>query len=117
MSARFDVRKVAQLASLGLSPQEEARLAGEFEAILEFVAKVQALPLAGVAPSVHSVPLPLRWEDDRPRPGLTTEQALAEAPERVAGFLKVPPILPPGSAAPRAAGAPTDTETDAEAGE
>lgn len=107
MGARFDVRKVAQLACLGLTESEEERLRREFEAILEFVAKVQALPLEGVPASVHSVAPPLPWEADEPRPGLHTEQALAGAPDRIAEFFKVPPILA-HAAAPRR---PEEAET------
>ena len=112
MSARFDVRKVAQLAGLGLTAAEEARLQREFAAILEFVAKVQALPLDGVAPSVHAIAPPMPWAADEPQPCLSTEAALAVAPARLAQFVVVPAIL--AHAAPRpvagAAGEPPGDE-------
>ncbi len=93
MAAEFDVRKVARLARLGLTPAEEERFSAEFAAILDFVARVQALPLEGVPASVHARPPALPLEDDAPRPGLSTEQALENAPETEQGFFRLPPIL------------------------
>lgn len=94
MAGGFDVRKVARLASLGLTPEEEKRLEREFAAILEFVAQVRSLPLDGVPPAVHAVAPPLPREGDDARAGIATGEALLNAPDRLGGFFKVPPVLP-----------------------
>ena len=96
MSKGFNVRKVALLASLGLTDDEACRLNDEFERILEFVAAVQALPLEGLPPSVHAHAPVLRLQADEPRPGLTSDQALEHAPAHFDGHFRTPPILTQG---------------------
>jgi aspartyl-tRNA(Asn)/glutamyl-tRNA(Gln) amidotransferase subunit C len=78
------VRHVAKLASLSLSDDEAARFAGELAKIVAYVAQLDALDTSGVPPTAHVQldRMPLR--PDEPRPGLTHEEALAQAP-RVEG--------------------------------
>jgi len=78
------VRHVAKLASLSLSDDEAARFTGDLAKIVEYVAQLDALDTSGVLPNAHVLldRMPLRA--DEPRPGLTHEEALAQAP-RVEG--------------------------------
>ena len=96
MAEGFDVGKVARLASLGLTEEEEVRLAAEFAAILELVDRARALPLENVPASVHSHAPPMPLEADDPRPCLDSAEALSRAPDHDQGHFKVPPILEPG---------------------
>ena len=96
MAEGFDVGKVARLASLGLTEEEEVRLAKEFTDILELVERVRALPLDGVTASVHAHAPPMPVEGDDPRPCLDHSEALSRAPDHDQGHFKVPPILEPG---------------------
>ncbi len=74
------VLHVARLASLSLDEGEADRLAGELATIVEYVAQLGALDTRDVPPTAHVFldRMPLRA--DEPRPGLTREQALAQAP-------------------------------------
>ena len=78
------VRHVAKLASLSLSDEEAARFAGELAKIVEYMAQLDALDTSNVPPTAHVQldRMPLR--PDEPRPCLTHEEALAQAP-RVEG--------------------------------
>ncbi len=89
----FDVKRVARLASLGLTQEEEKRLAHEFKAILEFVDQVRALPLDGVPASVHALAPPMPMEEDEAHSCLAEDAALSDAPDSQDGFLKVPQVL------------------------
>ncbi len=89
----FDVKRVARLASLGLTQEEEKRLAHEFKAILEFVDQVRALPLDGVPASVHALAPPMSMEEDKAHSSLAADAALSDAPESQEGLLKVPQVL------------------------
>jgi aspartyl-tRNA(Asn)/glutamyl-tRNA(Gln) amidotransferase subunit C len=88
---REEVLHVARLARLELTEDEIERFTEQLSAILEAVAKVSELDLAGVEPTAHPLDLINIWADDEPRPCLPVEEALANAPEREAGFFKVPP--------------------------
>jgi aspartyl-tRNA(Asn)/glutamyl-tRNA(Gln) amidotransferase subunit C len=88
---REEVLHVARLARLELTEEEIERFTQQLSAILEAVAKVSELDLADVEPTAHPLDLVNVWAGDEPRPSLPVEGALANAPEREAGFFKVPP--------------------------
>jgi aspartyl-tRNA(Asn)/glutamyl-tRNA(Gln) amidotransferase subunit C len=88
---RDEVLHVAKLARLELTDEEVERFTEQLSAILEAVAKVSELDLADVEPTAHPLDLVNVWAEDEPRPSLPVDEALANAPERDAGFFKVPP--------------------------
>jgi aspartyl-tRNA(Asn)/glutamyl-tRNA(Gln) amidotransferase subunit C len=89
--SRDEVLHVARLARLALTDEEIDRLGAQLNAILEAVGKVSELDLADVEPTDHPLDLVNVWADDEPRASLTVEDALANAPDREAGFFRVPP--------------------------
>jgi aspartyl-tRNA(Asn)/glutamyl-tRNA(Gln) amidotransferase subunit C len=89
--SRDEVLHVARLARLALSDDEIDRLGAQLNAILEAVGKVSELDLADVEPTAHPLDLVNVWGEDEPSPSLTVEDALANAPDREAGFFRVPP--------------------------
>ena len=88
---RDEVLHVAKLARLELTDDEVGRFTDQLSAILEAVAKVSELDLSEVEPTAHPLDVVNVWAEDDPRPSLPQEVALANAPEREAGFFKVPP--------------------------
>jgi aspartyl-tRNA(Asn)/glutamyl-tRNA(Gln) amidotransferase subunit C len=88
---REEVLHVARLARLELTDEEVERFTEQLSAILEAVAKVSELDLSDVEPTAHPLDVVNVWSPDDPRPSLPMEDALANAPERDAGFFKVPP--------------------------
>jgi aspartyl-tRNA(Asn)/glutamyl-tRNA(Gln) amidotransferase subunit C len=88
---RDEVLHVARLAHLALTDEEVERLGAQLNAILEAVGKVSELDLEDVEPTAHPLELVNAWAVDEPRPSLTVEEALANAPDREAGFFRVPP--------------------------
>ena len=82
---------VARLARLALSDEEIDRFGAQLNAILEAVGKVSELDLADVEPTAHPLDLVNVWADDEPQESLPVEDALANAPDREAGFFRVPP--------------------------
>jgi aspartyl-tRNA(Asn)/glutamyl-tRNA(Gln) amidotransferase subunit C len=89
--SRDDVLHVARLARLELSDAEVERFQEQLSAILDAVSKVQELDLADVPPTSHPHDLVNVWREDEPRPSLSLEDALANAPDRDDGFFRVPP--------------------------
>ena len=87
---RDEVLHVARLARLALTDDEVERLGRELNAILEAVGKVSELDLDEVEPTSHPLALVNVWDEDEPRPSLPLGEALANAPERVGDFFRVP---------------------------
>ena len=82
---------VAQLARLELREDELTRLEGQLNDILAAVSKVAELDLSDVPPTSHPLDVVNVWAEDEPRPCLSVEEALANAPEREGNYFKVPP--------------------------
>ena len=86
------LREVALLARLRLSPEEESPLAMELDAILGYMDKLNQLNTDHVEPFKHEISLkPLREDQVTNRPD--TESLLANAPDRDGTFFKVPKII------------------------
>jgi len=88
--SRDEVLHVARLARLELSEGEVERFAEQLSAILEAVGKVSELDLDGVEPTAHPLDLANVWAEDEPRPSLSVDEALANAPDREDGSFRVP---------------------------
>jgi aspartyl-tRNA(Asn)/glutamyl-tRNA(Gln) amidotransferase subunit C len=90
-----EVRRVAALARLQLSPDEERLFAGQLSAILDHVRELEGLDVTGVPPMTHALAEgeAVALRPDALVPGLTTEEALAGAPDREGGCFKVPRII------------------------
>jgi len=89
---RDDVLHVARLARLELSDEEVERFGGQLSAILDAVGKVSELDLEDVPPTSHPLDLVNVCGEDVPRPCLSREEALANAPDPEDGFFGVPPV-------------------------
>ena len=83
------VRHVARLARLHLEPDEVTRMKAELSGILEHVDVSQALDLDDVPPTPHVIELENVMREDVPRPSLSVEEALREAPDVVEGRFAV----------------------------
>ena len=81
------------LARLGLSEDELARLEGQLNHILDQYAVLAELDTEHIAPTAQTIELENILRDDEVRPGLTSEEILALAPERAGQYFLVPPIL------------------------
>lgn len=90
MIAREEVLHVARLARLALSEDEIEPMARELSAVLDHVARIGELDLSEVAPTSHVVEVTGALRADEPRPCLTREVALAQAPAVSDGGFLVP---------------------------
>ena len=90
---REEVERIAELARLEIPAADRERMAAELSKILDFIAALDRLDLAGCEPSVFAPgDVPLREDEPNGR-RLTTDAALAAAPEAEDGFFLVPPIV------------------------
>jgi aspartyl-tRNA(Asn)/glutamyl-tRNA(Gln) amidotransferase subunit C len=89
----IDIDHVARLARLSLAHEERERLRVQLTQILEHAAKVGEVAAEDVPPTAHAIPRSNVFRPDLPEPTLTSEAALANAPEADRGRFKVPRIV------------------------
>lgn len=90
---REQVDYVAHLARLQLTDEEKDRFAGQLDAIVAYMDKLDELDTSGVEPMVHGIAGKQRMRPDETRPSLPRQEALANAPEQADGCFKVPRII------------------------
>lgn len=87
------VAHLANLARIALTPEEIEKLTPELGAIVDSVAKVSEVATPDVEATSHPIRLTNVFRDDVPGETLTTEQALAGAPEHDGSRFVVSAIL------------------------
>ena len=87
------VSHLANLARIALTPEEIEKLTGELGAIVDSVAKVSEVATPDVPATSHPIPLVNIFRPDVPGVTLTTEQALAGAPDHDDSRFRVTAIL------------------------
>ena len=92
-SAEIDVKYVAHLARLALTPEEEKQLGAQLGSILGYIEKLRELDVTDVEPTAHAVPLVNVTRPDEIRPSLSPEDALRNAPKKAGGLFVVPKIV------------------------
>lgn len=94
MSAQgFDVKYVAHLARLALTPEEEQKFQAQLGNVLGYIAKLNELDVSQVEPTAHAVPLVNVMRPDEVRGSLSHEDAMRNAPSQVSGLFQVPKIV------------------------
>jgi aspartyl-tRNA(Asn)/glutamyl-tRNA(Gln) amidotransferase subunit C len=93
--SRDDVARLARLARLALTRDEEDLFARQLSDILEYARQVQDVDTVGVPPTAHAVASTASGRDDETRPSLSRDEALAAAPEsdQASGLFKVPRVI------------------------
>ncbi|MBA3492282.1 MAG: Asp-tRNA(Asn)/Glu-tRNA(Gln) amidotransferase subunit GatC [Rubrobacteraceae bacterium] len=92
MISEEQVRHVANLARLGLTDDEVEKMGGQLDAILDSIERIRELDLTDVPPTANPLDLSNVLRPDGPRPELSQEEALFQAPERVDDLFGVPRI-------------------------
>ena len=93
MANDFDVKYVAHLARLALTPEDEAKFGSQLNNILGYIEKLKQLDVTGIEPTAHAVPMVNVFRADEVRPSLTNEEALRNAPAKANGLFLVPKIV------------------------
>ena len=92
-AAEINVKYVAHLARLALTPEEETKLAAQLGNILGYIEKLRELDVTGVEPTAHAVPMVNCTRADEVRESLSHEEALRNAPRQANGLFIVPKIV------------------------
>jgi aspartyl-tRNA(Asn)/glutamyl-tRNA(Gln) amidotransferase subunit C len=92
-AVEIDVKYVAHLARLSLSPEEERKIGAQLGNILGYIEKLKEVDVSGVEPTAHAFPLVNVTRPDEVRPSLPHEDALRNAPAQANGLFIVPKIV------------------------
>jgi len=89
----FDVKYVAHLARIALTPEEEEKIGAQLSSVLGYIEKLKEVDVSGVEPTAHAFPLVNVTRPDEVRPSLSNEEALRNAPAHANGLFIVPKIV------------------------
>ena len=89
----LDVKYVAHLARLNLTPEEEQKFGAQLAQVLGYIEKLKELDVSQVEPTAHAMPLMNVTRPDQISPSLSNEEALRNAPAAANGLFMVPKIV------------------------
>jgi aspartyl-tRNA(Asn)/glutamyl-tRNA(Gln) amidotransferase subunit C len=90
---RQEVQQVSLLGRLLLSDSELDRMTSQLGAILQYMELLGEVDTEGIEPMAHPLDVSDVLREDRQRPSLDREEALANAPLRDAECYLVPAVL------------------------
>jgi aspartyl-tRNA(Asn)/glutamyl-tRNA(Gln) amidotransferase subunit C len=89
----LNVKYVAHLARLSLTPEEEQKFGAQLGNVLGYIEKLRQLDVSQVEPTAHATPLSNITRADQIQPSLPTDEALRNAPAKANGLFLVPKIV------------------------
>ncbi len=90
---QHQVKKVANLARLGLTDAEIEKFSKELSSILDFVTQLNEVETTNILPTSQVTGLVNVFREDVVTPSLSQEEVLSNAPEQYNGFFKVKKVL------------------------
>ena len=88
-----EVRHVAELAKLRLTEEEIRQYTQQLSAILDYAEILQQVDTSHVQPTPYVLPLANVMVEDAPRPSLSNDLALSNAPDVANGFFRVAAVF------------------------
>ncbi|QQR89846.1 MAG: Asp-tRNA(Asn)/Glu-tRNA(Gln) amidotransferase subunit GatC [Myxococcales bacterium] len=88
-----EVQHVANLARLALNAEQLEAMSGQLNAILEYIASLDALDVRGVEPTVYPGLDQMKLREDVVKDTLARDEAFAQAPKTADGGFAVPKVM------------------------
>jgi len=90
---RATVRRIARLARLAITEQEEGRLEQELSGILDWVAQLDEVDTAAVPAMTRVAAMTMKMRKDEVTDGFCAADILKNAPQADDGYFVVPKIV------------------------
>jgi aspartyl-tRNA(Asn)/glutamyl-tRNA(Gln) amidotransferase subunit C len=87
------VRKLAELARLEFTPEEEDVIKNDLQQMIGFVEKLNEIDTAGVTPLTHISNTINSLREDEVKGSVTTSSALSNGPDAIDPFFSVPKVI------------------------
>jgi aspartyl-tRNA(Asn)/glutamyl-tRNA(Gln) amidotransferase subunit C len=91
--SREEIQRVAMLARLRLTAEEEERFTEQLDKILQYMDKLNQLDTSEVQPLAHAVDIVNALREDKVTNRPNVDALLANAPARDETFFRVPKII------------------------
>ncbi|MBU2446048.1 MAG: Asp-tRNA(Asn)/Glu-tRNA(Gln) amidotransferase subunit GatC [Bacteroidetes bacterium] len=88
-----EVKRIAKLAKLSLTEEEEISLQKELSSILDYMDKLNEIDTSDVEPLSHPIPVENVFREDKVEKSISREDALKNAPDATEEFFKVPKVI------------------------
>ena len=88
-----EVEHIADLARLQLSQEEKELFREQLSAILDYAACLQAVDTSGIFPTSSVLPTHGVLRSDQPRPGMSLQDLLSNAPLTEGNQFRVPAVF------------------------
>jgi aspartyl-tRNA(Asn)/glutamyl-tRNA(Gln) amidotransferase subunit C len=88
-----DIQRTAELARLHLSAEELEAMTSTLGKVFQYIDQLHEVDTTGVEPLHHVLDMKNVMDDDVPLPGLTREEALANAPDRTDEYFRLPRVV------------------------
>lgn len=92
-SEQFDIKYVAHLARISVTPEEERTFGEQLSHVLGYIEKLKEVDVSGVEPTAHAFPMVNVTRPDEVQPSMSNEEALRNAPAQANGLFIVPKIV------------------------
>jgi len=89
----IDVKYVAHLARLSLSPEEAQKFGGQLASVLGYIEQLKEADVSGIEPTAHAFPLINVTRPDEIQPSMDHEEAMRNTPAKANGLFIVPKIV------------------------
>ena len=86
-NSKVDILKVAKLANLPISDQEEELFQNQLAKILDYIDKIETVDTKGIEPTFNVSSNTNITREDKPSTSLTQKQSLQNASQSKNGFL------------------------------
>ena len=91
--AEFDVKYVAHLARIKLTPDEEQKIGAQLSSVLKYVEKLRKVDVSNVEPTAHAMPLVNVFRADEIHESLPHDEVMRNAPAKANRLFMVPKIV------------------------
>lgn len=88
-----EVRRIARLARLSLTPAEEQRFQQQLSSILEHAARLSGVDTTAIPPTASVLPVQARLRPDVPLQSANRERILENAPDAEGELFRIPPVF------------------------
>jgi aspartyl-tRNA(Asn)/glutamyl-tRNA(Gln) amidotransferase subunit C len=90
---REEIMHVSRLAKMGVNEAEVETFARQLSDILENFEILKKVDTEGIPPTTQPIPLDNLLKDDRKKPSIPQDEALANAPNREGEFFRTRAVL------------------------
>ncbi|NCN40585.1 Asp-tRNA(Asn)/Glu-tRNA(Gln) amidotransferase subunit GatC [bacterium] len=93
MISKEQILKIAQLARLSLTEEEEAQFSPQFSAILGYFEQMSEVDTSSVEPLITPTEMEFHWREDQSQNWEMGEKVAGQAPDHSGNLFKVPPVV------------------------